>query len=140
MDLSTSRRQKQLTPLTRDNKRLLPGQVHVPSVLHAPRSFASRDCDARQRRSARPGCKGELDRELLLPREAFLERRSRRHPWEKTPGPHIAPEPANRRRRGAATQIQYLMMGCIRSIEPSPGFFLAAQARLENKSVSLSSY
>ena len=65
MDLSISRRRKQLNPLTRDNKRLLPNRVRVPSVLRAPRSCACRDCDARQRRSARPGCRGELDRESL---------------------------------------------------------------------------
>ena len=68
MDLSISRRRKQLNRLTRDNKRLLPNQVRVPSVLRAPRSCACWDCDARQRRSARQGCRGGLDRVPLFPR------------------------------------------------------------------------
>ena len=125
MDLPISRRRKQLDRLTRDNKRFLPNRVRVLSALRAPRSCACWDCDARQRRSARPGCRGELDRESLFPREEFRERRSRRQLLEKTLCRHIAPELAPRRRREAATKIKHSTMGCIRSIETSSGSFPA---------------
>src|ERR1700733_7119285 len=121
MDLSICGRRKQLNPLTRDNKQLLPHRVRVPSVLRAPRSCACRDCDARLRRSARPGCKGELDRESLSPLEGFRERRSRRQLLENPLCRHIAPELAPRRRREVATKKEHSMMGCMRSIETSPG-------------------
>src|ERR1700733_5474213 len=129
MDLSTSRRRKQLDPLTRDNMRFLPNRVRVLSALRAPRSCACWDCDARRPRSAQPRCRGELDRESLFLREGFRERRSRRQPLEKTPCRRIAPEPASRRRREAATKIEHSMMGCIRAIETSSGSFPATRRR-----------
>src|ERR1700677_4600556 len=127
MDLSISGRRKQLNPLTRDNKRLLPNRVRVPSVLRAPRSCACWDCDARQRRSARPGCRGELDRESPFPRGGFRERCSRRQLLGKKPYRHIAPELAPRRRREAGTKIEHSTARCIRSIETSSGSFLASR-------------
>ena len=127
MDLSISRRRKQLNLLTQDNRRSLPNRVRRPSVLRAPRPRACWDCDARQRRSARPGYRGERDRESLFPREESRERRSPRRPREKTHSPHIAPEPAPRGRREAATKTEHSMMGCIRSTEPSSGSFPAVR-------------
>src|SRR5208283_462237 len=130
MDLSISGRRKQLDRLTRDNKRFLPNRVRVLSALRDPRWCACWDCDARQRRSARPRCRGEPDRESLFPREEFRERRSRRQLLGKTLCRHIAPEVAPRRRRGATTKIEHSMMGCIRSIEASSGSFPATRRQL----------
>src|ERR1700733_10714583 len=143
MDLSIFRRRKQLNPLTRDNKRLLPNRVRVPSVLPAPRSCACWDCDARQRQSARPGCKGEPDRESLFLREGFRERRSRRQLLETILYRHIAPELAPRRRREGAPKIKCSRMGCIGSIETSSASatpILSAYAELENDSFAFRSY
>src|SRR5579862_5271596 len=119
MDLSISRRRKPLTHPVRDNKCSLPDRVRVLSALRAPRLCACRDCDARQRRSARPGCRGEPDRESLFPREEFRERRSRRQLRGKTLCPHIALQLPRRRKQEAATEKDYSMMGWVRSIETS---------------------
>ena len=62
MDSSISRRRKQLNSLTRGNKRYWPIRARLPSVMRAPRPCARWDCDARQRRSDRPGCRREPDR------------------------------------------------------------------------------
>ncbi len=127
MDLSASRRRKQPDPLTRDNKRFSPNPVRALFALRVPRSCACWDCDARQLRSTRPVCRGEVDRESLFPRGEFPERRSRRHLRGKTLYRHIALELAPRRRRETATKIEHSMMGCIRSIETSSGSFPATR-------------